>query len=170
MGRTERSMHTCGKMIVNGKIRIVVAGGWNDTQYLDSVEILDPNTLGKGWVPGPSLPYGLSGSSMVCSPQGDGVIVIGGWNSEIGRDSVDVLELKNNSKEWKMLETKLQFGRRFHVALPISIEICQNFKKKVLKSHLEYQIVQIMIQIWTYYQETTIQKSVSANNLFTYLI
>ena len=76
------------------------------------------------------MPYGLSGSSMVCSPQGDGVIVIGGWNSEIGRDSVDVLELKNNSKEWKMLETKLQFGRRFHVALPISIEICQKLQEK----------------------------------------
>ena len=49
---TERSMHTCGKMIVNGKIRIVVAGGWNDTKYLDSVEILDPNALGEGWVSG----------------------------------------------------------------------------------------------------------------------
>ena len=67
---------------------------------------------------------------MVCSPNGDGVIVIGGWNSEIGKDSVEVLELKNDSNEWQMLETKLQFGRRFHVALPISTEIWQKFQQK----------------------------------------
>ena len=76
------------------------------------------------------MPYGLSGSAMVCSPNGDGVIVIGGWNSEIGKDSVEVLELKTDSNEWQMLETKLQFGRRFHVALPISTEIWQKFQQK----------------------------------------
>ena len=45
-----RSSHATGKMIINGKTLLVVAGGRN-TKILDSVEILDP-TSGKGWIEG----------------------------------------------------------------------------------------------------------------------
>ena len=42
--------HATGKMFINGKTLIVVAGGRN-SKILDSVEILDP-TSGKGWIDG----------------------------------------------------------------------------------------------------------------------
>ena len=45
-------MHCCGKMITKkGHVLIVVAGGWNNESYLDSVEILDPISENR-WIPG----------------------------------------------------------------------------------------------------------------------
>ena len=49
---TERSYHSCGKIISNGKTLIVVSGGQNNFgEVLDSVELLDPST-NKGWITG----------------------------------------------------------------------------------------------------------------------
>ena len=48
--RKARAYHSCGKMEVNGKVLLVVAGG-EGKSYLDSVEILDP-TSNKGWIKG----------------------------------------------------------------------------------------------------------------------
>ena len=43
-----RYWHTCGKMILNGKIIIVVTGGY----YLDSVELLDVSSKNQCWILG----------------------------------------------------------------------------------------------------------------------
>ena len=65
-------------MKVDGKTMIVVAGGYTRPKtFLDTVEILDP-TSDKGWISGPKLPYKMVGTSMVTSPGGNGVILIGG--------------------------------------------------------------------------------------------
>ena len=50
---TQRHGHSCGKMIANGKIILVVAGGSDvsSLNYLKSVEILDPSS-GQGWISG----------------------------------------------------------------------------------------------------------------------
>ena len=49
---TERSYHSCGKIISNGKTLIVVSGGQNNFgEALDSVELLDP-LANKGWITG----------------------------------------------------------------------------------------------------------------------
>ena len=45
----ERSLHSCGKMNINGKIIFVVAGGIGSKCNLDSVEILDPCYFGNRW-------------------------------------------------------------------------------------------------------------------------
>ena len=39
---TSRAFHSCGTMRIDGKPVIVVAGGWNLADGLDSVEIYDP--------------------------------------------------------------------------------------------------------------------------------
>ena len=41
--------HSCGKMISNGKVVLVVAGGRDQARYLESIEILDPSS-GRGWI------------------------------------------------------------------------------------------------------------------------
>ena len=46
-----RSLHLCGKMNINGKSWIIVAGGCGLRGYLSSVELLDPMS-GKMWVYG----------------------------------------------------------------------------------------------------------------------
>ena len=47
----ERYGHSCGKMISNGKIVLIVAGGRDQSKYLESIEILDPSS-GRGWIIG----------------------------------------------------------------------------------------------------------------------
>merc|ERR1712079_2248 len=84
MLKTMRSKHCCGKMYTKdgSKILLVVAGGV-DISYphlIKSVEILDP-TSDQGWIEGPKLPFALSEATMVTSPDGCGVIIIGGNKS-----------------------------------------------------------------------------------------
>ena len=65
-------------MRIDGKVVIIIAGGFTKQEtFLDSVEILDPMSE-QGWIPGPKLPYKMVGTSMVTSPGGNGVILIGG--------------------------------------------------------------------------------------------
>merc|ERR1711881_100357 len=107
----ERSLHSCGKMNINGKIIFVVAGGIGSKCNLDSVEILDPCYFGNRWKLGPKLPYKLRGSAMITSPTGRGVVVIGGYNHNEYKYSNAVLELTDNAKKWITLEQSLQYSR-----------------------------------------------------------
>ena len=48
----ERREHICGKIKIQGKHFLVVAGGINESyEYLDSVELLDPLS-NEGWILG----------------------------------------------------------------------------------------------------------------------
>ena len=68
---------------------------------------------------GPELPYGLYGSAMSTSPDGNGVILVGGYSSY--RDSI--LELKADGQgwvgAWTTLSTKLQYARGYHIIIPV---------------------------------------------------
>ena len=48
-----RASHCCGKMVVDGKVILVVVGGKGelgcDHGELDSVELLDPSSMEEGW-------------------------------------------------------------------------------------------------------------------------
>ena len=44
-----RSNHSCSKMRIEGRIFLVVAGGWDDNRTLDSVELLDTTCPDQGW-------------------------------------------------------------------------------------------------------------------------
>ena len=78
---------------------------------------------------GPELPYGLWNSAMATSPDGNGVILVGGYYSSTG-DSSNILELKANGQgwvgTWTTLSTKLQYARRQHIVIPVLMkkDIC----------------------------------------------
>ena len=67
---------------------------------------------------GPKMPFELSSPTMVTSPSGQGVILIGGFNLSEGKHSDTMIELTASMK-WKTLEQKLKYPRDRHVTLPI---------------------------------------------------
>ena len=73
------------------------------------------------------MPYKLWYSAMATSPDGGGVILFGGWNSdryyEDGKEDT-ILELRYGSDKWTRLPQKLERPREFHVVIPITDEIC----------------------------------------------
>ena len=73
---------------------------------------------------GPKLPVkkhsGIHGAKIVTSPNGKGVVLIGGTGNEAG-----LLELTGNSihsLKWVSLEQKLMYPRNYHVVFPIPDE------------------------------------------------
>ena len=74
---------------------------------------------------GPELPNAISGSAMATSPDGNGVILVGGISSSTNYlDSI--LELKADGQgwvgAWTTLSTKLQYGRYYHIIIPVLME------------------------------------------------
>ena len=65
---------------------------------------------------------------MAPSPDGNGVILVGGHKSGLDLDSI--LELKADGQgwvgSWTTLTTKLQYARRDHIVIPVLMnqEIC----------------------------------------------
>jgi len=120
-----RSGHSCAKMILNGKVYLVAAGGYDEYRWmgaLDSVELLDP-TSNKGWILGPPLPFKLRDQSVVPTPSGKGVILIGGYNDSHRRTSNLLLELAGQclaSLRWNIMELKLKIQRSQHLTFFIS--------------------------------------------------
>merc|ERR1719433_1030254 len=125
---SDRRMHTCGLMTKGNQSKIVVAGGENIQDpkgVLSSVEIFDPTT--NKWSPGPLLPYRLSRSAMVTSPDGGGVLLFGGYNYDYYDDenypyNVDnmdnILELRYGSDKWTILSQRMKPRRQSHVVIP----------------------------------------------------
>ena len=75
---------------------------------------------------GPALPYGIRVSTMETSPDGDGVVLFGGY----GGASDTIMELKADGQggvgTWTTLSAKLQYGRDYHVVIPLLMkkDIC----------------------------------------------
>ena len=73
---------------------------------------------------GPALPYGIRyiSGAMAPSPDGNGVILIGGLDSSYNIFDT-ILELKADGQgwvgSWTTLSTKLQYARRVHVVIPV---------------------------------------------------
>ena len=117
-----RSFHACATMILNGRIFIIIAGGQASQSVLlggcnTTVEILDTSNPTHGWIEGPNLPTKIRNFTMVKSPTGKGIIIIGGSRRcmenqsfpldalyELSGDSIDTLK-------WTRLEQKLQIAR-----------------------------------------------------------
>ena len=123
-------------MEVNGKITIVIAGGYTKPKtFLDTVELLDP-VSGKDWIPGPKLPYKMIGASMVTSPGGKGVILIGGLVNYYDEKEDNLSKIKSNqlwslkakAKNWVQLKQTLKNARYWSVALPLYDQWGQSIK------------------------------------------
>ena len=77
---------------------------------------------------GPELPYGITKSAMATSPDGNGVILVGGGSESGSLNSI--LELKADGQGWvglwTTLATKLQYARHSHIVIPVLMdkEIC----------------------------------------------
>ena len=79
---------------------------------------------------GPKNPYKITASAMVTSPRGNGVIVIGGVGGEDQKKNhfseKALFELRGNSIEslkWIQLKQTLEYGRRYHMAVPVPDEM-----------------------------------------------
>ena len=69
---------------------------------------------------GPLLPYNLEDSAMATSPDGGGVILFGGYNSDKpGKEDI-LLELRYGSDKWTTLPQKLKAPRSHHVVIPFT--------------------------------------------------
>ena len=85
---------------------------------------------------GPKLPFRLKGSTMIPSPTGNGVLVIGGFKHKLNT-ATDILELSGDSKKtfgWKLLQQKLQYPRSDLIAFPISNDIAKSIVNKTSAS------------------------------------
>ena len=75
---------------------------------------------------GPELPYALWRSAMATTPDGNGVILVGGFLSSFPWYSDSILELKADGQgwvgAWTTLSTKLQYRRYNHVIIPVLME------------------------------------------------
>ena len=75
---------------------------------------------------GPDLPFRLHGSSMVTSPTDEGVVIIGGYNHDLCKESYHLIEIIGNSietLEWNLLEQRLKYARSAHLAFAIPYEM-----------------------------------------------
>ena len=116
-----RYSHSCGKMELDGEVVLIVAGGYDGKQALNSVEILQPNKTEERWIPGPDLPCKIYDSCMVMSFDGKGVILVGGFDSTNDRVSDCMLELHSLcDMNWKLLDTRLKQGRKGHTVFTTS--------------------------------------------------
>ena len=78
---------------------------------------------------GPGLPYPILGGAMASSPDGNGVILFGGYKRSApkGRYIDSILELRSDgqgwARNWKTHTIKLQNARGFHVVIPVVMDV-----------------------------------------------
>ena len=112
---------------------IAVVSGYSshrDSGRIPDVEFLDLQAINDGWIKGPDLPVSLTQHAMVPSPDGQGVLVIGG---DVGNDNVQgsIYQLKCSSTSldscyWITLEQKLKYAREAFVAMLIPDSLAQD--------------------------------------------
>ncbi len=126
--KIERGYHSCGKIRRNKEsqeMSIIVAGGYDGSPYLSSVEILDEGS--NEWQTGPELPFGIRLSEMV-EDQNEGVALIGGDSSSSVGDLDTLYQLSHGGQDaaWTKMEQKMKTGRAWHTAflVPNNIVDC----------------------------------------------
>ncbi len=118
--KNKRRYHRCGKIRRNKEsqeMSIIVAGGYDGSSLLSSVEILDEGS--NEWHTGPELSFGIYESQMI-EDQNGGVILIGGYSSSVGYlDTLYQLPHGGQDAVWTKMEQKMQTGRKDHTAFLI---------------------------------------------------
>ena len=72
---------------------------------------------------GPKLPFSIYGSAMITSPNGKGVIIIGGTSRDY-HPLKTMLELRSDLMEWAPMKQK----NIFHRGYPFAIQIPNDLK------------------------------------------
>ncbi len=115
--KNKRSYHSCGKIRRNKEMSIIVAGGYDGSSYLSSVEILDEGS--NEWHTGPELPFGINHSQMVEDGNG-GVVLIGGESPSVSNlDTLYQLPHGGQDAVWTKMEQKMKTGRYWHTAFMV---------------------------------------------------
>ena len=74
---------------------------------------------------GPELPYPILGGAMASSPDGNGVILFGGYR--VGGYIDSILELRSDGQGWASSwithRAKLKYPRQFPVLIPVVMDI-----------------------------------------------
>jgi hypothetical protein len=94
---------------------IIVAGGYDGSSILSSVEILDEGS--NEWQAGPELPFEIDESQMV-EDQNGGVVLIGGYSLS-GCNLATLYHLPHGGQDavWTKMEQKMKTGRYSHTAI-----------------------------------------------------
>jgi hypothetical protein len=125
--KNKRRYHSCGKIRRNKEsqeMSIIVAGGYDGSSRLSSVEILHEGS--NKWQTGPKLPFGIDGSQMV-EDQNGGVVLIGGYSPSVGTlDTLYQLPHGGQDAVWTKMEQKMKTGRAWQTAflVPDNIVDC----------------------------------------------
>ncbi len=115
--KNKRALHSCGKIRKNKErqeMSIIVAGGYDGSSTLSSVEILDEGS--NEWQTGPELPFEIDDSQMV-EDQNGGNVLIGGYS--YADDNLDTLyQLPHGGQDavWTKMEQKMKTVRGYHTA------------------------------------------------------
>ena len=150
-----RHDHACGTFLMGDETIMAVAGGYrqlsvDEQRKTDSVEFLSLQNLDNGWFQGPKLPHFMALFPMLTSPNGKGLITIGGEiEADTGIEAFDgVFELKCDDEvldncSWlespfnmtqivgeaikKEVRHRIHGGRYNHVAfwIPEELDMCQ---------------------------------------------
>ncbi len=116
--KNKRNGLSCGRIRrdkESQEMSTIVAGGFNLSYYLSSVEILDEGS--NEWKTGTELPFGIDVSQMV-EDQNGGVILVGGQSPLIENlDTLYQLPHGGGDAVWTKMEQKLNTGRFSHTAI-----------------------------------------------------
>ena len=83
---------------------------------------------------GPSLPSRLGyRPALITSPDGKGVILVGGFKRDQVASSNELLEFRQ-STGWTVLSQKLKYARQFPVVLPISNDLTSCKSSAVIRT------------------------------------
>ncbi len=118
--KIKREGHSCGKIRRNKEsqeMSIIVAGGYDGSSKLSSVEILDEGS--NEWQTGPELPFGIRLSQMV-EDQNGVVFLIGGQSPSVNNlDTLYQLPHGGQDAVWTKMEQKMKTGRSEHTAFMV---------------------------------------------------
>ena len=92
-----------------GSTVFIVAGGYGDAGYLDSVEILELSSL--TWSQGPNLPFPIIRAASV--PFGDTFLIVGGISNGDGEELKTILEYDPVEEIWLVRPEELSIGRDY---------------------------------------------------------
>ena len=110
---------SCGLFELNGNPAVIVAGGYDGFNSI-STEIWVQNSSNNGWLVGPKLLEPCSGSSMITSPSGEGVILLG---CREHKEAFYELNNSNGILSWRKMKQQLKYPRSDTVAMLVPDEL-----------------------------------------------
>jgi hypothetical protein len=119
--KSVRHEHGCGKLDTN-EVYIIVAGGSDGSNYLDSTEILEPGR--DEWKLGPKLPSIIAETTMVEDKLSNSVLLVGGYDKGSSNKIFKLASPLTTTSQWEELPQKLSVGKQ---AQPVAFFIPDSF-------------------------------------------